>query len=879
MCIICVVQRWSRWIATMLPWLLIPLLLFWAMSPFLPPGLRFEITSPRLACVMVLLVTLFWYEILMPQLSLWRTRRSARLRERRRALAIEMQKLKKTATRRCRNCHTPYRDQNPGGGRFMCSYCGHVSKRPVLDLPRSVGSSGVNDLVGKNGWMCSQDWSAEGSRNWANPLPHYWPSDDQCSTEKSCSGVVLFPCKLLFCFFTWLFRKVFGFGSREDGSDADQSGSSSKRGENGGNLQESRWEKARRKAEEKRQAKLEKEMLEEEERKQREEVARLVEERRRIRDEMLKTEKEHSESSVAHRERDNRKVAERGRPERKKDKDKGSSKSNSDVEDLDKRINRESERKREFEKRNETERRDSLKTTDIHKPHTPGALHGNKVTSKPRYFARMTGSFLSSSRSLSGATFFGRNTHIPATVNKASKPSAGFMDHVSDKKRDSQVIGDKMVKAFPNGDGRVQGANTHEPVGSYAQLLQGTSKKSWHQLFTRSATVSPCPDTNTTCQNENVQVEAQSECLGNKRLLPNYSSGQPLPSAACTSVDAAFSSSSVSSLVAESLVPSSKDAGASSIADETELFEDPCYVPDPISLLGPVSESLDNFPLDLGAGFLSSDKVEKPQVIGILSGDKVQEPQVIKNISAPRNISKPSPIESPISRLRVSDEKQTALGQLPCNSKSQDSHPTIVDESQGTWQMWGTPLAHDGLGLGGPSSWFLPIGQKNLKQEDAIYPFPHNPMTSFIAKESPTLLGIQSPQHVYDGNQQNGGTYNFHGVGINGSDHCLQKSPFQSLPVDAKSNLLPVGLVDNMQHIDPRHNSPKRSSADCPFEPAPANSWFRDGSLPNVGRVEWAATGPQQDGNSSFANSNIGGLFSASPETASVWSFSQKESV
>ncbi|RRT45408.1 hypothetical protein B296_00024425 [Ensete ventricosum] len=646
----------------MLPWLLIPLLLFWAMSPFLPPGLRFEITSPRLACVMVLLVTLFWYEILMPQLSLWRTRRSARLRERRRALAIEMQKLKKTATRRCRNCHTPYRDQNPGGGRFMCSYCGHVSKRPVLDLPRSVGSSGVNDLVGKNGWMCSQDWSAEGSRNWANPLPHYWPGDDQCSMEKSCSGVVLFPCKLLFCFFTWLFRKVFGFGSREDGSDADQSGPSSKRGESGGNLQESRWEKARRKAEEKRQAKLEKEMLEEEERKQREEVARLVEERRRIRDEMLKTEKEHSESSVAHRERDNRKVAERGRPERKKDKDKGSSKSNSDVEDLDKRINRESERKREFEKRHETERRDSLKTTDIHKSHTSGALHGNKVT--------------------------------------------------------------------------------------------------------------------------------------------------------------------ISSLVAES-VPSSKDAGTSSIADEIELFEDPCYVPDPISLLGPVSESLDNFPLDLGAGFLSSDKVEKPQVIGILSGDKVQEPQVIKNISAPRNISKPSPIESPISRLRVSDEKQTAFGQLSCNSKSQDSHPTVVDESQGTWQMWGTPLAHDGLGLGGPSSWLLPIGQKNLKPEDTLYPFPHNPMTSFIAKESPTLLGMQAPQHVYDGNQQNGGTYNFHGVGINGSDHCLQKSPFQSLPVDAKSNLLPIGLVDNMQHIAPRHNSPKSSSADSPFEPAPANSWFR----------------------------------------------------
>ncbi|KAI9122982.1 hypothetical protein K1719_005871 [Acacia pycnantha] len=40
----------------------------------------------------------------------------------------------------------PYRDQNPGGVRFMCSYCGHISKRPVLDLlvPPGLGISNSN---------------------------------------------------------------------------------------------------------------------------------------------------------------------------------------------------------------------------------------------------------------------------------------------------------------------------------------------------------------------------------------------------------------------------------------------------------------------------------------------------------------------------------------------------------------------------------------------------------------------------------------------------------------------------------------------------------------------------------------------------------------
>lgn len=87
------------------------------------------------------------------------------LRERRRIAALEAAKWRKEATRRCRNCSTAYKDQNPAGGRFMCTYCGHVSRRPVLDisnvaihgnsngiaasgapLPASIAQSGIGDL-------------------------------------------------------------------------------------------------------------------------------------------------------------------------------------------------------------------------------------------------------------------------------------------------------------------------------------------------------------------------------------------------------------------------------------------------------------------------------------------------------------------------------------------------------------------------------------------------------------------------------------------------------------------------------------------------------------------------------------------------------------
>lgn len=486
MCILCVIQKWSRRVATMLPWLVIPLIGLWALSQLLPPAFRFEITSPRLACVFVLLVTLFWYEILMPQLSAWRVRRNARLRERKRFEAIEMQKLRKTATRRCRNCLNPYRDQNPGGGRFMCSYCGHISKRPVLDLPVPPGlgisnSSIVKELVGKsgkilngrvwseNGWICGQDWMENG--NWTGGSvagkPSSWRmnesglfgGDEHSLTEKSYSGILFFSCKLLTSFFLsirWLWRKIFRVSSsrEECSSDAEHRALLAKRGENGASLNESRGEKARRKAEEKRQARLEKELLEEEERKQREEVARLVEERRKLRDEKTEAEKDRSKSSLPSREKDSRKKHQ----EKRKEKDKGSSKSNSDVEELEKKAVKESVWKKDSDKRSETDRREQKSGSESGKCQSTDNAYGknvsvssyNRVNTGTRYLDRMRGTILSSSKAFG----FGKATNTPTMVKDNKFHNSVDHVHTTSNRRDSLAPERPTAKANTNADAR-----------------------------------------------------------------------------------------------------------------------------------------------------------------------------------------------------------------------------------------------------------------------------------------------------------------------------------------------------------------------------------------------------------------------------------------
>ena len=255
----------------------------------------------------------------------------------------------------------------------------------------------------------------------------------------------------------WVWRKVFRVGSREgDSSDGESKGLSNKRGDNGGSFPESRGEKARRKAEEKRQARLERDMLEEEERKQREEVARLVEERRRLRDEKLEAEKIRSKGlSSVDGERESRKETERRRRERRREKDKGSTKSNSDGEELEKRASRESEKKREFDKKSEIERQKAM--VENLKSQALEGGNGNKAAaSKPRYLDRVKGTFLSSSRGFNGASFFEGNAQTTVTVTKVSQPAAGFVEHGQNPgtKRDAHSAANATGKSTPNGDHR-----------------------------------------------------------------------------------------------------------------------------------------------------------------------------------------------------------------------------------------------------------------------------------------------------------------------------------------------------------------------------------------------------------------------------------------
>ncbi|KAJ0087770.1 hypothetical protein Patl1_31509 [Pistacia atlantica] len=857
MCILCVIQKWSRRVATMLPWLVIPLIGLWALSQILPPAFRFEITSPRLACVFVLLVTLFWYEILMPQLSAWRVRRNARLRERKRSEAIELHKLRKTATRRCRNCLTAYRDQNPGGGRFMCSYCGHISKRPVLDLPVPPGGLGISnsgiikELVGKggkilngkgwseNGWMCGQDWLENG--NWVSGSiagkSNYWRKngsgifggDENCLAEKSYSGAVIFACKLLTSFFLsirWLLRKIFRISSshEDSSSDADHRGMMAKRGENELNYHERRGEKARRKAEEKRQARLEKELLEEEERKQREEVARLVEERRRLRDEKMEAEKERGITSPSVKEKDSKREAERKRQERRKERDKGSSKSNSDAEELEKKAGKENERKRDFDRKSENDRREHQKFgTDIVKSHGMETVHGGKTSASnytrenagTRYLDRMKGTFLSSSKAFSGGSFFGKGANNPVTVAKENK-SISSVDHFhpSAQRRDFYPY-DRAGKLIHGDDKSI-----NRPVLAEPQP-RTTTKKSWQQLFTRSSSVPATSNTNVISRpNPKLPTEVQSPPLpAQSSAMQTFDNpinfGLPSPFTLSTYPNVSTASSLGFSPVIEPILPRVGDGPHEFIPEETELFEDPCYVPDPISLLGPVSESLDNFQLDLGAGFAKDIGSERAHAL--------------KNASFTSEVSKPSPIESPLSRLRVADEKHNNSNWFPSTPMVQDMHTYPVDDTNGTengtWQMWNSsPLGQDGLGLvGGPPSWILPPERNRSNKEDFVHPSSQKTMVSLFTKEDPVLPGTHSPQKVFLGSGQNGGAFS-PVTGSSDHDPWLQNAFFR--PLSANDQFSLRAQEDSTQN-EMIYGSPSGSATNHSFDLSPANCWSK----------------------------------------------------
>ncbi|KAM0890498.1 hypothetical protein ACQ4PT_027027 [Festuca glaucescens] len=806
MCILCAVQRWSRRVATMLPWLVLPLILLWALSQLLPAAYRFEVTSPRLACVSVLLLTLFWYEILLPRLSLWRARRSARLREERRTHALELQKLRKTATRRCRNCNNPYRDQNPGGGKFMCSYCGHVSKRPVLDL----GAAGKVPT----GWPCSQDW--------ANAVgdPGYW-LDLRCSADNSYSG---FSWRLFSCFYVsiaWFWKKLFRFGSLGDSGGLGQDGRMlTKGGENGGKAEESKVDKAKRKAEEKRLARLEREMLEEEEKKQREEMAKLVEERRRLRDEKAEAE-ERSKGATPVGEKDARKETERKRQERRRKEDKGSSKSNSDCDDIERRVSREGEWKRDFDRRNESDKRDAIIVgAEGYKPHNFDAnSQGSKIVqSRTKYFGRMTGGLLSSSRGFSGGSIFGKSAQAPAPqANKVAKRIVTTTDQSNTVKRDAQpAAAPAMAKSSTTGETRNMWTNSHQPVSPNMQPHPTSLKKSWHQLFSRSTSVSPCPDITASAREKIRQPEPNGAQISSAHnFLAQY---PPLDRKPRLSQSIQFTGFPPVNVAPANMPLSHFPAGQApfyaeaepTVMEESERFEDPCYDPDAIALLGPVSESLDNIPPDWDNRFMLGAVTKEPHV-------------------------KLSPIESPLSKSRVVEEKPIKPSHFSISEGPNGSMTPEATNQQGTWQMWSTPLVQDSLGLRGPQTqWLLP----NKNQ------FNHG--VSNLNGEQRSALG----------------------AGVHNNDLWLQKSPFQQLPLDTESLFLTHDFPENAVHRDLGFESPNKVAHARPFgPPGPGHHWSKE---------ELVLNGPQEASQIHSPTGAHAGLFPTNPDVQSVWSFDKK---
>ncbi|CAN6903987.1 unnamed protein product [Brassica oleracea] len=794
MCILCVIQKWSRQVATMLPWFVIPLIGLWALSQLLPPAFRFEITSPRLACVFVLLVTLFWYEVLMPQLSTWRVRRNARLRERARLEAIQLQKLKKNATRRCRNCSTPYRDQNPGGGKFMCSYCGHISKRPVLDMPGlDISGSGIlKELVGRGGKILNgKGWSEHGCLNrqeWCesstlSKRSNYWRTnggdtfdgDENCLVENSYSGGVVFSCRLLTSLFMsirWLWRKIFRFSSVDDSSlDPEQRRLLAKQGENGSSYHESRIEKARRKAEEKRQARLEKELSEEEERKQREEVARLVEERRKLRDEAEKC----SKVALAAKEKII-KEAEKKRQERRKERDKASSKCSSDGKEHDKKTGKETAQKRNVDKNDhlEHDRHSHDRGSNMEKRYGHGVENNatsNDTKSGGRYFDRMKGTILSSSKAFSDSRLFGRAVTTSATSAKENKP-IGSADnfHTPAHTNPPELV---AVKSFLN-----EVETNANPSVVTEPMPTREPRKAWHQLFARSTSVPVSSSVSTISRPSTKPQEASQTSHVSSQVSPirtfdnPISFGLPSPFAIPLCSSGSTTSSLGFSPPTEIVFPQ---------PGEDEHFEDPCYVPDPISLLGPVSKSL-----DLRAGYETRIGLAKHRAM--------------KN-SPTCEISKPSPIESPLSKSRTADEKQA---------------------NDGSWQMWKSPLGQTGLGLvGGSANWIMPSETARTNEESCMHHVPHHITSSLFAKED-----AYSHRDSPESDHQNSVFSPITG-GPSNHDPWSQNMFFPALSGTESPFSYSIQTESILLNNAAEYRSPTGSAQDNPFEHPSPNHWLK----------------------------------------------------
>ncbi|KAK8511034.1 hypothetical protein V6N13_013446 [Hibiscus sabdariffa] len=438
----------------------------------------------------------------------------------------------------------------------------------------------------------------------------------------------------------------------------------------------------------------------------------------------------------------------------------------------------------------------------------------SRVNSGTRYFDRVRGAFFSSSKAFSGSSFFGKSTNTPSTITKENKTTIS-VDHAntSAHRRDYCTSERVAGKSSINGDDK--NAKSSHPVLSEPQQ-RAAPKKSWQQLFTNSPSVAPVSSENVISRpNSKVQTEASPPFLGHSSTMQTFDSpiNFVLPSPFTSTYQNGVPNSSLGFSPAVGPAFSRASEGLHEcIPEEPELFEDPCYVPDPVSLLGPVSELLDNFHLDLGGGY------------GRDIDMGMERPRVLNNTSVSSEVSKPSPIECPLSRLRPADEGHNNSNMLPTSPKARDLHssPDVTNANdKGTWHMWNSSPLEDGLGLvGGPASWFLPLEHNVSNKENFAHPSMQKTMASLFVNEDPLLAGTQSPQQVFLGNGLHGGALN-PGNGPSGLDPWLQNAVFP--PSSGNDNYFPVKPQEVVSERS--YGSPNGVACTRPFEPSPVSCW------------------------------------------------------
>lgn len=439
--------------------------------------------------------------------------------------------------------------------------------------------------------------------------------------------------------------------------------------------------------------------------------------------------------------------------------------------------------------------------------------------------------------------FFGKSnaSNIPR-----EQKSNTTIDTVHNASRRELSQSDRITgKLNPSGDDR----SMNRPVLIEPQPFT-TPKKSWQQLFTRSSTVSPA--------SSNVisrpSVKPQSEILSPSCQTPATQSfdnpisfGLPSPFTLTSFPCGSTSCSTTIPLSPRAIHPRIGDGTSQLLAEEFENFEDPCYVPDPVSLLGPVCESLDDFQLEVDLGFVSDTGLDSPCVV--------------KNVNASSEVTRPSPIESPISRMRVPEERHAGSFLFPNTPNAQDMHTVPMNVSNGannvgTWQMWNSsPLGQAGLSLiGSPTNWCL---STDLNTSN-VTPTPPRTMASLF-KNDEQLHSICHPPHtVYTGSCQNGGTQST--ILPGSAESRYPKAPFGTYAGGESQFSL---KSEDAAQSEITYGSPNATATNHPFVSSP----------PNWAKKDWTSQRPDEAfGNSPMASASVGGLYST-PNVQSFWSF------